>query len=155
MLPQCLTVKRNFDSAKFEMNNLAFALFYWEPLILERQRLYLYTDNNSIRENGIKPEHGEKVRMYLDHLEKCAGVRVLNRWKHHINRNYRPHDFEKYIVPADNLSRGAIETFREKIRQSFQEIRTFHKLDSIPLLANTVRILVAFTVLIIASAWLV
>ena len=42
------------------MNNLAFALLYWEPWILERKRLHMYTDNNAVRVKGIRPEHVEK-----------------------------------------------------------------------------------------------
>lgn len=60
MLPKCLQVKRRSNSAEFEMNNLAFALLYWEPLILERRRLQVHTDNNGVRSKGIDLNMGEK-----------------------------------------------------------------------------------------------
>ena len=109
MLPKCLQVKRRSNSAEFEMNNLAFALLYWEPLILERRRLQVHTDNNAVRSKG---EYGGKVRVYLDHLEKCEGVILLNRGWEHVNRKTRAADFKKYIVPADNLSRERIAAFK-------------------------------------------
>ena len=146
VLPKCLTVIRHFNSAEFEMNNLAFALLHWEPLILERQRLHVYTDNNSIREKGIKPEHGKKVRAYLDHLEKCEGVKLLNRRMHHVNRKTRAGDFEKYIVPADDLSRASVDAFKAKIRKSFPKIGVFSELDTISLAAREVRILIILPV---------
>ena len=128
MLPQCLAVKRYLNSAEFEMNNLAFALLYWEPLILERRRLHMYTDNNAVRVKGIRPEHGEKVRAHLEHLEKCEGVKILNRRMHHVNRKTRAGDFEKYIVPADDLSRRSIEAFKAKIHGSFPKITEFFEI---------------------------
>ena len=133
-LPKCLRVTQHLNSAEFEMNNLTFALLHWEPLILERKRIFLYTDNNAIREKGIRPEHGEKVRVYLNHLEKCLGVKLLNRRRHHVNRNTRPAEFQKYIVPADDLSRGNIEEFREKILNSYPKIVDFTELGPSALL---------------------
>ena len=145
-LPKCLQVKKHFNSAEFEMNNLAFALLYWEPLILERKRLHLYTDNNSIRKNGFKPEEGEKVRVYLQHFEKCEGVKLLNR-RMHVNKNQRPAHFDKYIVPADKLSRGSVESFKEKIQNSFPKITKFIKVRPNYSQINQVRPLAICTVL--------
>ena len=66
-------------------------------------------------------------------------MRVLNRWKHHINKNQSPADFENYIIPADDLSRRNIEGFAEKIVKSFPKIREFSQLDMDLLVAKEVK----------------
>ena len=81
-------------------------------------------------------------------------MKVLEKWKQHINKNNRPDDFAKYIAPADSLSRTNIQAFKAKILKSFPKIKKFDELDAIPWAANEVRLLAMFNVLVSYSAFL-
>lgn len=103
------------NSSDFEMTNLLCALLLWSPLIVQYKKCKIYTDNNAILGHTL---NAFVVHGYLRHLQHCKAVQVLNIETMYINSREDYNKFQKYIEPADFLSRRRIDDFVETVHQS-------------------------------------
>jgi len=117
------------NPTEFEMKNLFCSLLLWDDLILARKKFEIYTDNSAIIGNS---KYGQRVRDYLSHFTNCVGVEILNKHRMYVNRSRHTQDFNKFIKPADSLSRTRVSDFELALRKhyptmGFQSITNFKK----------------------------
>ena len=109
-------LKNRKDSNEFEMKNLVFALVLWEEEIKEAGKFLVYTDNDSV--NKANCPYGSTVSGFLQHLTGCKDLIIVNS-NTHLHSGRDAARFQKFIQPADDLSRWNLHSFSESIVQNY------------------------------------
>ncbi|XP_035705042.1 uncharacterized protein LOC110845754 isoform X1 [Folsomia candida] len=127
-MPWTLNDKKvNGNSSEFEMKNLMCALLIWADLMATYKFVRIYTDNSAIK--GTKSPYAKRIHRFLHHLGNCENAVVLNPSEIFLHSKTDQEKFQKYIIPADHLSRRREDDFAKHFYQSNLTIRNFKRIN--------------------------